>query len=253
MDALDLDSARWKALRHAYGPAVDTPRLLRKLESRDKDALNEVYNSLFHQSDVYPASYAAVPHLVRIAASTGAGLAAEILILAGGIHARRDSSQLASLESDIVAWYEAAIPAALSLALHRLDARMAKSKAIYLLQSAAAFAGHGMSGRFLDGFNDGEFTLACPECEADLSVRPDRRGLKATAGDPDDEEADTSVRVRPGLAAGSGLATEYRWLKKQCARASLRSMMPSIEALFGTVACPSCDAEFALADELAKT
>jgi hypothetical protein len=243
MDALDLDSIRWAALRHAYRPAVDTPQLLRKLESRDKDALKELYSSIFHQSTVYTASYAAVPHLVRIAASAGPAWAAEILILAGGIHAWRDLSQLAPQEADILAWYEAAIPSALSLALRLLDVRMAKSKAIYLLQSAAAFAGHTVSGRFLDGFVDGEFTLACPGCEADLSIRPDRNGLKVEDGD----------RVRTGPAAGTGLETEYRWVKEQSARSSVRPLARSIDALFGTVTCPSCDAEFPLADQLGKS
>src|SRR3954469_5445607 len=113
MDALDLESPRWAGLRHAYGPAADTPRLLRKLESRDQAALKELYGSIFHQSDVHTASYAALPHLVHIAASAAPAWAAELLILAGGIHAGRDASKVASLEPDVVAWYAAAIAPAL--------------------------------------------------------------------------------------------------------------------------------------------
>jgi hypothetical protein len=68
---LGLESTRWAELKHAYGGTADIPYLLRKLESLpSSDGENEpwftLWSSLAHQGDVYSASFAAVPHVVRV-------------------------------------------------------------------------------------------------------------------------------------------------------------------------------------------
>jgi hypothetical protein len=71
---LSLDSPRWAELRHAYGPASDTPALLLQLQSLP-DAAGEsepwftLWSSLAHQGDVQSASFAAVPHVVSALAA----------------------------------------------------------------------------------------------------------------------------------------------------------------------------------------
>ena len=75
---LPLDSPRWAELTHAYGTADNIPPLLRKLggpsaQRRSGDAWPELWSALAHQGDVYPASFAAVPHVVRILSTEGAG------------------------------------------------------------------------------------------------------------------------------------------------------------------------------------
>ena len=74
MAILALDSPRWLELTHAYGPATDIPPLLRDLEGFPKSRGSDepwftLWSSLCHQGDVYPASFAAVPHIVRVLAS----------------------------------------------------------------------------------------------------------------------------------------------------------------------------------------
>ena len=70
---LDLGSPKWKNLSHAYGSADDIPELLRQLKTAPppKNYQSEpwfsLWSSLCHQSDVYTASYAAIPHIVAIA------------------------------------------------------------------------------------------------------------------------------------------------------------------------------------------
>jgi hypothetical protein len=72
---LPLDSPHWSELRHAYGAADDIPALLRQLESfpdskKYTDApWYSLWSALCHQDDVYSASFAAVPHIVRVLAS----------------------------------------------------------------------------------------------------------------------------------------------------------------------------------------
>jgi hypothetical protein len=66
---LSLDSARWQELGHAYGAAGDIPALLLQLQvlpdvSGDDEPWFTLWSALAHQGDVYPASFAAVPHVV---------------------------------------------------------------------------------------------------------------------------------------------------------------------------------------------
>ena len=66
---LSLDSAKWSELKHAYGSASDMPDLLRQLESLpssegDSEPWFSIWSALAHQGDVYPASFAAVPHVI---------------------------------------------------------------------------------------------------------------------------------------------------------------------------------------------
>lgn len=74
---LSLNDPDWRELEHAYGQAGNVPDLLRQLEHspepqgsyRDEPWFS-LWSSLCHQGDVYSASYAAVPHVVRICLGT---------------------------------------------------------------------------------------------------------------------------------------------------------------------------------------
>ena len=66
---LGLDDPRWRELTHAYGAAGDIPALLRQLEYLpapigDAEPWFSLWSALAHQGEVYPASFAAVPHVV---------------------------------------------------------------------------------------------------------------------------------------------------------------------------------------------
>src|SRR5216117_2283361 len=65
---LSLDDDRWDNLTGGYRMKYDPRPLLSKLENgRDTKATwHELWDELHHQGDVGEASYAAVPHLVRI-------------------------------------------------------------------------------------------------------------------------------------------------------------------------------------------
>jgi hypothetical protein len=71
IDALSLDDTRrWADLEHAYGSAGNIPHLLQQLfalpasSGRDEPWFS-LWSALAHQGDVYSASFAAVPHVVR--------------------------------------------------------------------------------------------------------------------------------------------------------------------------------------------
>lgn len=71
---LPLSSPEWSRLQHAYGSAENLPALLQQLNGfPSSDGSTEpwftLWSSLMHQGDVYPASFAAVPHVVSALAS----------------------------------------------------------------------------------------------------------------------------------------------------------------------------------------
>ena len=71
---LELSSPRWSELRDAYGSAATIPALLRQLSVLPGDTGNtepwfNLWSALAHQGDVYPASFAAVPHVIAAIAS----------------------------------------------------------------------------------------------------------------------------------------------------------------------------------------
>jgi hypothetical protein len=65
---LSFDDKRWNDLEGGYRTQFDPRPLLSKLEAKKdtKTAWDELWGGLHHQGDVGAASYAAVPHLVRI-------------------------------------------------------------------------------------------------------------------------------------------------------------------------------------------
>lgn len=74
ISCLPLNSPRWAELDHAYGKAHDMPALLEKLEALpssvdDAEPWYSLWSALAHQGDVYSASFAAVPHVVRALAT----------------------------------------------------------------------------------------------------------------------------------------------------------------------------------------
>jgi hypothetical protein len=71
---LSLDSPEWASLEHAYGSAVRHTRSLRQLATLPSSEGNaepwfSIWSALAHQGDVYTASFAAVPHVVRFLAT----------------------------------------------------------------------------------------------------------------------------------------------------------------------------------------
>ena len=65
---ISLDDPKWEDLAGGYKVPYDPRPAIRALEAGNSvdDAWDELWNELHHQGDVGEASYAAVPHLVRI-------------------------------------------------------------------------------------------------------------------------------------------------------------------------------------------
>jgi hypothetical protein len=70
-----LSAADWSAVEHAHGPATDVPALLRAAVSDDPDhrdfAWQLLFETVWHQGTVYPASAAVVPFLYQLLEADG--------------------------------------------------------------------------------------------------------------------------------------------------------------------------------------
>jgi len=62
---LSLDDPKWQTLDGGYKIPYDASVALKRLE-RGEDVWDDLWEELHHQGDVGEASYAAVPHLIRI-------------------------------------------------------------------------------------------------------------------------------------------------------------------------------------------
>jgi hypothetical protein len=94
---LPLDSPEWSSLQHAYGSASDIPPLLRSVASdvassgaAEGTPWFELWSALCHQGDVYPASFAAVPHLVEALASDPAQASYDFFLMPAAVEVARN-------------------------------------------------------------------------------------------------------------------------------------------------------------------
>ena len=168
---LDLDSPRWAELSHAYGRAGDIPALLRALSpSPSSDDPNEepwfsLWSALAHQRDVYPASFAAVPHVVRVLQSDPTRASFSFLQFPAWVEICRRTSAIA-VQEDLREAYEAALAKLPSLAARSLEGRddpdllvcacaaMAAAKGQAAMAEAMLELSPDVSAQFLEWFHE---------------------------------------------------------------------------------------------------
>jgi len=112
---IPLSSNRWAELRHAYGPARDIPALIAQLETlpEDCDYETEPYHSLWssicHQGTAYSASYAAIPHIIRIMAGAPLRVPATLFQLVARIEIGRHQEESQALPDELSRDYFSAL------------------------------------------------------------------------------------------------------------------------------------------------
>lgn len=102
---LALDNPKWSDLSHAYGSATNTPVLLRQLADFPDESEHSaepwlsLWSSLCHQGEVYPASFAAVPHIVAALATNPARATMSFFLLPASIEVARHERAVALPQS----------------------------------------------------------------------------------------------------------------------------------------------------------
>jgi hypothetical protein len=137
-----LDSARWAELRQAFGGAEDVPRLLEALEALpDEEQRSEVWFALWRMlcppDAVFSASYAAVPHVLRLSEAFELRERTQSIQLVASIEVARHRPGAPSIPDDLLLGYARAIEslpgAVLACAIVPWDAEVAQVLAAALL------------------------------------------------------------------------------------------------------------------------
>jgi len=166
---LDLRSQRWEQLQHAYGAAADIPLLLEQLRttppSRRGDWEAEpwfsLWSSLCHQNDVYTASYAAIPHIVGIAATKPVRERVEFVHFVAWVEICRHGSTAPVIPGDLESAYFGALQRAVSVVLECLDRDWSEEEYRVLLGGLAVLQGQPQLGAAII---DPSEELECPAC-----------------------------------------------------------------------------------------
>lgn len=154
---LDLDDDRWSRLQGGYRVAYDPRGTLRAIENGDgvAKAWKELWNELHHQGDVGEASYAAVPHLVRIHEARGVSDWNTYGLLAT-IELARDYNRNPDLPTYLREPYEAAWRRLVEIGLHELKFAEEPVLIQAILGVLALGKGQRSIGYFVTAFDEGE-------------------------------------------------------------------------------------------------
>ncbi len=150
---LPLSSPRWRELHQATGSAQDIPGLLahapveRRPSHRPDTVWFELWSALCHQGDVYSASYAAVPHLVRIAKLPAFRFRYDPLLLIASIELARLQQRGPAIPEDLAVAYAQAIAEAKDLAQAAVGQAWDEDSWIAFAGSAAALRGETARAR----------------------------------------------------------------------------------------------------------
>tara|TARA_R110002051_G_scaffold141578_1_gene214782 strand:- start:27436 stop:27948 length:513 start_codon:yes stop_codon:yes gene_type:complete len=125
---LSLEDPKWANLTHAYGPAQDIPDLLRllahstgqKADYKDEPWFS-LWSALCHQGDVFDASYAALPHIVKIATDADGPIDFSFFQLPAAIEIARNNGLGPQVPPDLNPAYQSGLAGLLDCVTRHLD------------------------------------------------------------------------------------------------------------------------------------
>ena len=169
MKILALDSLLWEELTHAYGNAGDIPALLELSEtavgagSYDAQPWYKLWSSLCHQGDVYSASLAACPHLMRVAEMREGTEKIELVLLLASILLEVELKGIPNAPKEVMDAYLVCVGKASSLLSSALNDVTDRSYVTAILGAIAAINGQSQIG---DELANADPLQECPKCEA---------------------------------------------------------------------------------------
>ncbi|MFG2918854.1 hypothetical protein ACGF0D_38960 [Kitasatospora sp. NPDC048298] len=227
-------------MHDCYGEVDRVPELLERVEREDDaEAWTELGYRLCLENDlVFPAGFAALPRLIRLASNNprARALAGTILQRAAGHHGCDD---LFADCAETVAEFRALLD------LH-LKSRPDDYLAGFLASLAAREQYHWSAA--LGDFTDDFYDLACPHCDAEVTIAIGDYGRYSAIRDWNLGDVDRRD-LRP--ASPEGLSGPGRWMHETAVRDGQEELACAITYLFGDAECPRCASVFNIADEYA--
>ncbi|MGW3679447.1 hypothetical protein [Streptomyces prasinus] len=238
MGRFNVQVVNWTKMYDCYGDAEHVPALLERLELEDNaEAWEELgYRLVLEHDLVFPAGFAALPRLVRLAprSARARGLAGAILRRAAGHHGCDDL--LADCADAIAEFRE--------LLGRHLRSRPVDYLATFLDSLAAREEYHwsAVLGDFADDF----YHLACPHCAVEVTIAIGDHGRYSAIRDWHLGDVDRRG-LRP--ASPEELSGTGRWMHETAVRDGHEALADGIAHLFGKAECPHCASMFNIADE----
>ncbi|MFE2151448.1 hypothetical protein ACFXAO_15600 [Streptomyces lavendulae] len=216
------------------------PELLALVEREDDaEAWTELGYRLILEHDLLaPASFAALPRLVRLAAES-----AQARHLAGAIMERaashHDGDELLAGSAEVIVELGAL-----------LDRHLQSRPTDYLLAFRALLAVQEQYhwANVLGDFDDDFYELPCPHCAAQVTIAIGSYGRYAAIRDWDLGDTDRRDLQPSPAEALSGVG---RWMYELAVRDGEDVLAEGIRHLFGKAECPSCASVFTIANEYA--
>ncbi|MGZ9928629.1 hypothetical protein ACXNSR_01925 [Streptomyces sp. NC-S4] len=238
---LNAHVVNWERMYDCRGGVHRVPELLDRVE-RDNDA--EAWDELGHlllleRELVFPASFAALPRLVRLAARNGRarGLAGAIMRCAAGGHGC----------DDLLAECAAPIAELRELLGRHLRSRPADYLTTYLDLLAVEEQYHWSA--VMGDFSDDFYVITCPHCAAEVTIAIGGYGCYSAIRDWHRGDVDRRD-LRP--ASPEDLSGIGGWMHAIAVRDGQDRLAEGIVCLFGRAECPGCASVFNIADEYAS-
>jgi len=154
---MELNDPRWASLKGGYGVPFDPrPALFQLADGTDiQGAWGQLWDGLHHQGDVGEASYACVPHLVRIHEARGMPDWNTYAIVAT-IDLARDRRRNPTIPAWLGAEYAGAIEHLAGLALRELSRAIDRETTRSMLAVLAIWKGARVHGRVLVELSEDE-------------------------------------------------------------------------------------------------
>jgi hypothetical protein len=154
----DLTEERWAGLLGGYRIPYDPRKALQRLEQGDAAAAwDELWNELHHQGDIGEASFAALPHLVRIHERRGVPDWNTYALIAI-IELARDSTDNPQLPPDLQHCYEAAWRCLVEIGLREIGVAQDATMVTSIIGVLAIEKGQRTLGRLAIEFTEDERT-----------------------------------------------------------------------------------------------
>jgi len=234
----------WSELIDAYGTAESIPGLLESVEPElDSPSWDDLWSRLCHQGTVYPASFAALPRLTQIARSWPAEDRFGPLVLAGAIVASRDQP-FGTIDAQVEHAVDVGTLATLTEeAMAQPGVATEPSTYVCLFQALLAFEGVEVWGEILDGLNDGEYEVDCPECDGHnfIVLRNDR--AFSTAESLYTKNTSTK-RIPLSPADPTPMEGIAKRLHSRVVADGQNEIAAMLRHVFGRATCAHCDAAF---------
>jgi hypothetical protein len=179
---LPLDDKRWSELTHAYGPAIDIPPKLARLKVEPAKAdvtfrQLDLWSALDHQSSVYTATFAAIPHLVDAAKTLPPEKRVELFAFVGCSVADAALPRTPAIPEYLRPAYEKAIVEGTELLAQTLLCTLDMDTTRWLLGAMAALKGHTQLSHVITGL---DCFVTCPSCGADIEPMKSTLNLEYT-------------------------------------------------------------------------